>query len=50
MNLRHTVSTRLRQTQALERVREATRERAKVRIELVLPVDILSACPLFPVL
>jgi len=38
------------QVQAHERVREATRHRAKVRIEPVLPVDILGAYLLLPVL
>ena len=38
------------QLQAHERVREATRHRAKVRIEPVLPVDILGAYLLLPVL
>lgn len=39
-----------RQLEAHERVREAARDRAKVRIEPVLPVDILGACLLLPVL
>jgi len=38
------------QLQAHERVREATRDRAKVRIEPVLPVDILGAYLLLPAL
>jgi len=38
------------QLQAHERVREATRHRAKVRIEPVQPVDILGAYLLLPVL
>ena len=38
------------QLQAHERVREAVRDRAKVRIEPVLPVDILGAYLLLPVL
>jgi hypothetical protein len=38
------------QLQAHERVREAARDRAKVRIEPVLPVDILGAYLLLPVL
>jgi hypothetical protein len=38
------------QLQAHERVREATRDRAKVRIEAILPVDILGAYLLLPVL
>jgi hypothetical protein len=38
------------QLQAHERVRDATRDRAKVRIEAVLPVDILGAYLLLPVL
>jgi hypothetical protein len=38
------------QLQAHERVREATRDHAKVRIEPVLPVDILGAYLLLPVL
>lgn len=38
------------QLQAHERVREAARDRAKVRIEPVLPVDVLGAYLLLPVL
>jgi hypothetical protein len=38
------------QLQAHERVREAARDRAKVRIEPVLPVDILGAYLLLPTL
>jgi superfamily II DNA or RNA helicase len=38
------------QLQAHERVREAARDRAKLRIEPVLPVDILGAYLLLPVL
>ena len=38
------------QLQAHERVREATRDRTKVRIQAVLPVDILGAYLLLPVL
>jgi hypothetical protein len=38
------------QLQAHERVREATRDRARVGIEPVLPVDILGAYLLLPVL
>jgi hypothetical protein len=38
------------QLQAHDRVREASRGKAKVRIEPVLPVDILGAYLLLPVL